>query len=461
MSSHLAPSTSGTPPPSPVVIVGGGFAGLSAAVELAGRGERVLLLERRPFLGGRAYSFADRVTGDVVDNGQHLMMGCYHRTLGFLGMIGALDKLKIQERPRVDFVGEREGHAEFKCPAVPAPWHLLAGLTGLGTIGWRDRLGAVRLGLALRRLNGGGARLGEITVREWLTELGQTPRMQRRFWDPIALATLNESPDCASADMFARVLDQAFLHGRRDSAMVISRVGLSDLYTEDARRFVEARGGEVRLNAAARIEFDGARARGVVLAGGERIAARAVISAVPYFALEDLLGAQALGASPGLRGIRSFRSAPIVSINLWYERAVTDLEFTGLLDSPIEWVFNKTAIAGSGAGGRQHLALVISGAHDAVSRPKDELVALAVRELARFFPAARGARPVHSVVVKERDATISHTVGTARLRPAQRTEWGNLFLAGDWTATGLPATIEGAVSSGVECARAVLEMGHG
>lgn len=441
----------------PVLIVGGGFAGLAAGVELAAAGVRVLLLERRAFLGGRAYSFTDKVTGDTIDNGQHLMMGCYHATLDFLGRVGARHKLKFQTNPQVDFLSARAGHARFKCPPLPAPLHLLAGLAKLETIGWQDRIKALRVGLALRRLNGGRARLADISVREWLTELGQTAQMQARFWDLMALATLNEQPETASADMFARVLEEAFLRTKEDSQMVISRVGLSDLYTHDARAFIEARGGQVQLNAdVAQIECAAGRAAAVVLRNGERIAAQTIISAVPYFALRRLLAPEIIARSDSLRHLPQFKSAPIVSINLWYDEPVTDLEFVGLLDARIEWVFNKNAIAGAADKRRQHLALVISGAHLAAKQSKEELIGLAVEEMKRFFPAARRQSPAHAFVVKEQDATISHTVGTARLRPAHQTEFANFLLAGDWTATGLPATIESAVQSGLACARAVL-----
>jgi len=451
-------------PSPPVLILGGGFAGLAAAVDLAEAGRRVLLLERRSFLGGRAYSFTDKITGDTVDNGQHLMMGCYHRTLRFLEKIGSLDKLKFQGDPRVDFLHEEANgsviHASFKCPPLPAPLHLLGGLARLKTIGWGDRLRALGVGLAVRALNGNRDRLAEITVRQWLDSLGQSERIQRRFWNPMALATLNEAPEIASADMFARVIELGFMRTKRDSAMVISRVGLSDLYTQQAKTFIEARGGEVRLNAeVAEIGFEDNRAAGVTLRSGERIEADVVISAVPYFALRRALTAEVAGSHfPHLDG---FKSAPIVSINLWYDEPVTDLEFAGLLDSPIEWVFNKNAISRSGAperagGRRQHLALVISGAHDAATKTKEELVAMADGQAKRFFPAARGQSPFHAFVVREHDATLSHTVGTARLRPSNRTQFDNLLIAGDWTSTGLPATIEGAVQSGQDCARIVL-----
>jgi squalene-associated FAD-dependent desaturase len=428
---------------------------LAAAVDLAEQGRKVLLLERRAFLGGRAYSFTDKTTGDVIDNGQHLMMGCYRHTLDFLEKIGAIHKLKFQANPQVDFLQEQEGgvvrQASFTCPPLPAPLHLLIGLARLETIGWSDRIGALRVGLELRRLNGNRAHLAGITVREWLNQLGQTSRIQSRFWDLVALATLNESPERASADMFARVLDQAFMHTRRDSTMVIAKVGLSDLYTEDAKCFIEARGGEVRLNAeVARIEFEAGRAAGVSLRSGERIEAGTIISAVPYFALRRMIADELI---EDFGCLDQFKSAPIVSINLWYDEPVTDLEFAGLLDARIEWVFNKGAIAGAPDKRPQHLALVISGAHEVAGKPKEELIALAVDEMRRFFPAARKRHPVHAYVVREHDATISHTVGTAALRPAQRTRFDNFFLAGDWTDTGLPATIEGAVWSGQECAR--------
>lgn len=440
--------------PPPIFVIGGGFAGLAAAVDLAEAGRRAIVLERRSFLGGRAYSFIDRTTGDTIDNGQHLMMGCYHRTLDFLRKIGSLDKIKFQADPQVDFLHETEGHARFKCPPWPAPLHLLGGLMRLRSIGWRERLGALRVGWELKRLNGARAGLTDITVRQWLTSLGQSDLIQRRFWDVMALATLNESPELASADMFAEVLHRAFLNTKQDSTMVISRVGLSDLYTTNAARFIEARGGEILLNAdVQRIDFDGLRAARVTLRDGRAFEIGELICAVPFTALRRMLPPAILAAHKCFRGLAEFTAAPIVSVNLWYREPVTDLEFVGLLESGIEWVFNKNAIAGTNGAAPQHLALVISSAHAAAGRPNGPLIEGAVREIERFFPKARAQQPLHALVVREHEATISHTVGVARLRPPQRTPFENFYLAGDWTDTGLPATIEGAVLSGQECAR--------
>lgn len=438
------------------VIIGGGFAGLAAAVRLSEHDIPVRLLERRSFAGGRAYSFQDRITGDSIDNGQHLMMGCYHHTLDFLGRIGTLDRLSFQDNPRVDFLHESEGRSSFACPPLPAPLHLLGGLAGLGSVSWRDRIGALRVGLALKTLNGDRERLAGITVRQWLDSLGQSDRIQRRFWDVIALATLNEMPEVASADMFVRVLDQAFMHGRRDSTMVISKVGLSELYVDAARNFIESRGGRVSVNSdVTGIDFEEGRCAALRLRNAEVIRPDFVISAVPYFALRRMIDPQLQAVSPSLKNLHHFTSAPIVSINLWYDRPVTELQFTGLLDSPVEWVFNRSAIAGTPDKSPQHLALVISGAHRAARLSKESLIRLAVNEMNRFFPAA--GTPVHAFVIREIDATISHGVGVAPLRPAGVTEFDNFLLAGDWTATGLPATIEGAVQSGHVAAQNLID----
>jgi hydroxysqualene dehydroxylase len=438
------------------VVVGGGFAGLALATELAAAGRQVTLLERRAFLGGRAFSFTDRTTGTTVDNGQHLMMGCYHATLTFLDRIGSTSKLKRIPDSRVEFVREGGATSTFRCPPLPAPLHLLGGLCRLDTIGWRDRLAAVRLAVALRNENGTQHQLEERTVREWLDLLRQPKRLQARFWDPLALATVNEAPDRASADVFAEVIKEAFLGSREDSTLILSRVGLSDLYTQDARAFVESFGGTIRLNATVgSIEFDGSTAIGVILQNGERIPVRTLTCAIPPAALLSILPSKLITEQKSFANLSLIETSPIVSINLWFDEAITEIEFGGLVDSPIEWVFNKNRITGQ-PGSLQQLALVISGAHEAAKLKREDLIELAWSEVKRFFPAARKTPLRHAHVVRERNATISHLRGVSRLRPPNQTPFRNFFVAGDWTATGLPATIESAVRSGYSCANLIL-----
>jgi squalene-associated FAD-dependent desaturase len=426
-----------------VTIIGGGFAGLAAGVELVERGFAVTLLERRNHLGGRAYSFTDPITGDTVDNGQHLFMGCYHHTIAFLKKIGCLDKLKFQAQTQVDFLDAETGIDSFICPTLPAPLHVLAGLFRLKGLTLGDKLRTLNLSSTLR---GRAKTNGDLTVSEWLKKLKQSDNIKERFWAPMVVATLNESPDAASARMLIKVLQEAFGGGREASAIGISSVGLSDLYTEAAAQFIKARGGEIRLLARVnKIIFSEKRATGIDLQNGERLAADYLISTVPPNVLFEML-------DEGVRDqefayLEKLKSSAIVSINLWFDRPVTDRKFIGLIGTEVQWLFNKDAIS-LNSKNSNHIALIISAANNYTGWTKSELVKMALRDLHHLIPQSREANLLHSTIVKERDATISHTVESDRLRPEAQTSISNFIVAGDWTNTGLPATIESAVLSG-------------
>ncbi len=426
-----------------VVIIGGGFAGLAAGVRLSDRGSDVLLLERRNHLGGRAYSFIDAKTGDVVDNGQHLFMGCYHHTIAFLEKIGRLDRLKFQDRPRVDFL-DADGYTSFDCPPLPAPLNVLTGLLRMKGISIGDKLRTFNLGRAIK----GNGRLspGALTVDQWLDELGQSARIKKRFWQPMVVATLNQSPDVASARMLKVVLQEAFGVDSKSARIGISRVGLSDLYTDGACDFIKTRGGDVQTGAQVRrliVE------RGVVVAvelkDGRRVEGDYFISAVPPDALFAILPDELRNKE--FAQLEALGSSPIVSINLWFDRPIIDREFVGLLGTRSQWIFNKDLIL-SPRRQQNQVAVIISAARDFVDWTRSDLVEMAISELHHLLPASRAATLVHSVIVKEREATLSHTVESDSLRPGPRTSISNLILAGDWTDTGLPATIESAVLSG-------------
>jgi squalene-associated FAD-dependent desaturase len=442
-----------------VIVIGGGFAGLSAAVELARRGEKVLLLEARPGLGGRATAFTDRHTGERVDNGQHVLLGCYHETFAFLKTIGADQNVRLQTTLDVPFIDTQGRRSRLQCPALKPPWHLLGGLAEWSALGLRDRLAALKLAepirIARRQLHGEHALMaaspGE-TVQGWLMRNGQTPRLCEMLWEPLALAALNQSPREAAAPMFARVLAQMFGGAATDAAIGIPVRPLDEMYANPARAFIERRGGQVRTNAPAKIICDGERVSHVSVQD-ERLHADSVIVAVPWFALADLIVSPPALLEPALRAAVGMAASPIVTVNLWLDRQVLDSPFVGLPGRTMQWVFDKRDAFGNDAS---HLSLVSSGASDVFGRGNDELIALAFGEILEALPDARRARLTRATVVRERRATFSLAPGQPP-RPGTRTGVQGLVLSGDWIDTGLPATIEGAVLSGRMAAEAVLK----
>ena len=427
--------------PPDVLVVGAGFAGLSAAVRLAGRGARVLVVEERRRLGGRATSFPDAVTGEVVDNGQHAIFGCYHATFEFLQAIGAAADVRLDDRLEIEIV-DRHGVAScLRSTALPPPLHLVGGLLRWPALGLADRVAALRLGAVLRRHHDRRA-LASITVNEWLARQGQTNRLREVLWEPLAVAALNQSPAVASAAPFVEVLTRMFGGSRRDSAVGLPLKPLERWFAEPARAWLEARGHPVRVGAPATLLVEGDQAVGVEVRG-ERLLAGAVIAAVPWF----VFGAFA-GDSPALATIVADASrmvaSPIVTVNLWLDRPVTRVPFVGLPGRTFQWVFDKGRLA---EGDWSHLSLVSSGADAVVAQPNDALITLAREELDAALPAARSATLRRASVVREKRATFSLAPGQPP-RPGCETPLAGLWLAGDWTDTGLPATIEGAVVSG-------------
>jgi squalene-associated FAD-dependent desaturase len=441
-----------------VAIIGGGFAGLAAGVELAGRDCAVTLLEARPRLGGRAYSFRDDESGEIVDNGQHALMGCYRHTLAFLDRIGATPKLVRQRNLHVQMMHPQRGAGAITCALLPSPLHLLSGILRYPLLTRTEQLRALRGGMrvmAMQRRH--DPRLTEWTVAHLLSVLGQSPNACAAFWYPVAVATLNESPTLAAAAPFAEVLARAFFRSRTDSQFVLPKVGLSELYTDDARGYIEARGGRVELKSpvtALAVTDDCVTA--LRLRDGTEIETDACISTIPPRALAALLP-DAIRGRGELAGLDQFETSPIVSVHLWFDRPILADAFVGLIGTTTQWVFNRSQLSGQGNGTTQCLSAVISAGREIIDWPTTRIAATVVADLQALIPAARGARLQQSVVVKEKQATISPTPAAERLRPAAPTRIDNFFLAGDWTSTGLPPTIESAVFSGHRAAELVAE----
>ncbi len=444
--------------PNDVVVIGGGFAGLSAGVALAERGFRVALLERKPALGGRAYSFADPETGDFVDNGQHVLMGCYGETLSFLDKIGTRDKLVFHRNLEIEMIARGGSHARLYTARVPGPLHMGAALLRYGHLSPRERLrlmiGGARL-LRMRRRD--RAELESRTVAQLMDLLGQGKRARDSFWYPLAIATLNEDPSLASAALLAEVLKRAFFSRRSDSAFVYSRVGLSDLYCKAATGFIERHGGVVASHAAVEaleLNGDGAVKR-VKLRDGRGLEAANFVSAVPSAQLLAMLPAPA-AADSFFSPLGELGTSPIICVHVWLDREVTDFAFVGFIGTTTQWLFNKRRIFERyGERHPGYLSFVISGARDLIDRSNEELLDQVVNDLRTMIPAARSARVVKALVLKERQATMAPEPRSYRLRPPAATPLRNLFLAGDWIQTGLPATIESAVISGRAAAGAI------
>jgi squalene-associated FAD-dependent desaturase len=437
------------------VVIGAGFAGLSAAVRLTQHGARVLVLEARARLGGRATAFADRDTGELVDNGQHVLLGCYTETLAFLREIGAGANVRVEPRLSVTMIDRVGRRSRLECPALPPPLHLLAGVFEWDALRWVDRLSVLQMAgpikQARRALRPGATSIaaspGE-TVDAWLVRNGQTPRIREMLWEPLALAALNQPVAQAAAPPFARVLAEMFGSDSQAAAIVLPTKPLHLMYAEPAREYLESRGGSVRTGAPAKITIEsGANPLLEVEALRERWLPDVVVAAVPWFAIGELVAGDTSGLQHLLARASQMASSPIVTVNLWFDRDVlADVRapFIGLPGRFMQWVFDKRVVFG---GDASHLSLVSSGASPLVAQTNEALIAAAHDELLDALPAVRSASLVRATVVREPRATFSLAPGQPA-RPQVATPVRGLYLAGDWIDTGLPATIESAVRSG-------------
>ena len=439
-----------------VAVVGAGVAGLAAATALAEAGQRVLVLEARGNLGGRATAFKDRETGELVDNGQHVLFGCYYETFTLLRRIGAEANVRAQPALEVPFIGPSGERSVLKCPTGPSPLHLLGGVMRWGALPWSERLRVLRLAMPMLRARTALARgEGESTpgtVSEWLTRYGQAGRIREWLWEPLAVAALNQSPAEAAAAHFVRVLALMFGPDPKGASIVLPVVPLDAMYAEPARRYIEARGGQVRTNALSRVRIEQGRVTAVEIRG-EPIPVSRVVAAVPWFALESLLVGDTDPMAPILTAASAMASKSIVTVNLWYDRPVMDEPFVGLPGREMQWVFDKRQAFGERAS---HLSLVASGADHLTGTDTARLVSLAAREVAGSIPGAKAATLVRGTVVRERRATFSLALDQPS-RPGVTTPIAGLFLAGDWIETGLPGTIESAAVAGHQAAARLLQ----
>lgn len=437
------------------VVVGAGLAGLTAAIRLADAGRRVVLLERSGTAGGRARAF--RGPHDTpLDWGQHLLLGAYHATRALAARLGTAHRLSFADGP-IPMARADGSHASYRVGALPAPLHLLPALAGLSHLALHERLalGAAALGAKLdarRRPD----TLDRRTAADWLRAHGQSDRALRGFWTPLVLATCNADPGRVSAALLVAVLNQGFFATRDDARPILPEGTLDEVLVAPALAELRRLGADVRLRepaAALTLDPSAGAVASVVTARGERLEAEAVVLAVPPWSLPDLTAPH-----PALRGLGDdaawLGTSGILCLELWFDHAWLTAPFAGLIDGESHWIFAH----GPGAvpGARQRISVVRSAANPALAERRAELPESTVKELRRFFPESSAARLVAHVLVHEPRATFLGRPGQAARRRGPTSPLPNLFLAGDWTATGLPATIEGAVRSGEAAAWAAM-----
>jgi len=439
-----------------VIVLGGGLAGLSASRALVERGYGVTLIEKRPFLGGRAFSFRDQQAGVQVDNGQHVFLGCCTYYIDFLEALGVTEHAFLQDTLRTEVIRNGKRGVLFSTPWL-GPLHLLPAFLLYPHLSLRDKLLAA-YGLARAKLTNRERQAGALdreTLYHWLRRHHQSERAIDYLWNLIVLPTLNDHVRDVSADMGLMVFQEGLLKGPKDATVGFSRIGLTELTGAPAGRFLQEHGATVETGKSVEaLQFEDGSVAGVRLSDGALLHADAYVSALPYDVFLSLLPADVAGDGFFAKAA-GLTSSPIVGVHLWYDRPIMEQDFVAFLDSPVQWVFNKSRIQGSNDAGQQYVCVSVSGAWDYIDMPKDQLRELFAREMQTLFPRARQAKIDRFLVVKQPQATFRSIPGASVHRPSQRTPIANLFLAGDWTATGWPSTMEGAVRSGVFAAEAL------
>lgn len=439
-------------------MVGGGLAGLATACALSEAGYRVQLLERRPYVGGRASSYEHPGTGEVMDNTQHILLGCCTNLIHFYRGLGVAEQIHWSDN--ITFLEPGGRQSVLRPGNAPAPLHNATSFLRAAALSIGDKLAISRAMMAF--LRGTPEDSGE-NFAHWLERHGQTQRSIRRFWNPVLVSALNEDLDRVSVHYAGMVFRESFMRSARAGWMGIPKIPLSELYGH-ATRFIESHGGTVRLRTSAEgFAYDHSRRKWNVQASNGEIEADAVVMALSFEAMQKVLPAlpQVDGPTANLlaQQLDHFEHSPITGIHLWFDRPITNLKHAVLLDTTIQWLYNKSLLQpetrGKDAG--HYVEVVVSASKSLVRMPQQEIIDLTLRELGLFFPAVRDAKLLKAAVVKEVRATFSVTPGIDRYRPGPATQWPNLFIAGDWIATGWPATMEGAVRSGYLAAEALTQ----
>jgi squalene-associated FAD-dependent desaturase len=423
-----------------VIVIGGGLAGLASAAALAGAGHSVRVLESRRFLGGRAtsYEIGTGENAETIDNCQHILLRCCVNLLDFYRRLGVEDQINFYR----DFIFIEPGgrRSVLRSGLLPAPAHFTESFLSLKFLNFSEKLAVVRGINAIKSQYKTRTDLDQISMLDWLKEQRQPPRAIERFWRQILVSAISEELDATAASHGFQVFRLGLLARGDSYQMGVPAVPLGDFYAVDKWKNVGPVEFQLR-SLVERIVIEGGAVQSVI-ARGQELRADYYICALPFERVPDV--------APGLDlDVSGFEYAPITGIHLWFDRPVIDVPQATLLDRTIQWIFNKHE-------GRA-VQLVVSASRSLLEMPRADVIALAIRELEEFLPGARGAKLEKAHVVKEVKAVLSAKPGMESRRPLTRTNVRNLFLAGDWTRSGWPAIMEGAVRSGYLAAEAVAE----
>jgi squalene-associated FAD-dependent desaturase len=432
-----------------VVVVGGGLAGLQAGLACADAGARVSLFEARPRLGGATWSTT--LEGLNVDNGQHVFMRCCTAYRGFLERLGVTDRVELQRRLSVPVAAPDGRRAWLQRNALPAPAHLAASVLRFAHLPLSERLHA---GLTARHMGALDLRDPAVDAQslgDWLAARGESDAAIERFWDLLVRATLNLPAREASLSLAAKVFQTGLLERADAGDMGWARVPLDAVHAAPAAAALAARGARIEMRAAIEGVDVANPERPAVRVGGERVEADALILAVTHDVAADLLPD---AAGVDCEGLRRLGASPIVNLHVVFDRRVLELPFLGAVDSPLQWIFDRSEASGLERG--QYLAVSLSGAEPWVGRSRADLQRVFLPAFHALLPASRDAGVERFFITCERAATFRQAPGTAALRPGPRTQSPRLFLAGAWTDTGWPATMEGACLSGLAASRHAL-----
>jgi len=452
-----------------VIVIGGGLAGLAAGVALAEAGWQVRLFEQRPFLGGRATSYV-LPSGEHVDNCQHVTLGCCTNLEDFYRRVGSSNKIKYFDR--LVFIDPQGRRGEMQAGMFPAPFHMIGSFATFAPLTLMDKLSIARAMLDILRAKGHPSDLYDqppISMRDWLRLRKQTKGAIERFWRVVLVSALDEELDRTDARFGVDVFWKAFLSNRSGYRMGVPTVPLADLY-DGCKSAIEEKGGEVTLRAPVRgIVIENGEVAGVRFDEARVESADAYVFALPHATLSELLPDPVREGYPAFSNLGKIKDAPITGVHFWFDRQVMDEPFVTLLDTHTQWIFNKTMLYEGAAGQKsppiasnepksneQYLQMVISASYDLIPKSRQEIIDLVLQEVRQVLPRSRAAQLVKATVIKETAATFSPEPGIDRWRPQQKSPINKMFLAGDWTDTGWPATMEGAVRSGYLAAEAVL-----